>query len=147
MSLLMQNDYLTASRMPKSLLTLGISIFLISASSVQADNLADILALDADLDFGEYLAGECSACHNPNSNTAALSAVPNIHGADEQSLVENLLAYRTGERENSTMRGVAGGLSNDEIAALAAYLASLETVSSGGAETCGDACDRDANKD
>lgn len=90
------------------------------AGNALASSAEEILALEADPEFGEYLAGECSACHNPN--TADGSAVPQIHGVEALTLIQKLLAYRDGTLENTTMQGIAVGLSEDEIAAIVAYL-------------------------
>jgi len=87
-----------------------------------SDAAVAILALESDPEYGEYLANECTSCHNPNAG--ADSTVPNIHGAEKQSLIENLLAYKSGQRDNTTMKGVADKLSNEDIAALATYLSS-----------------------
>ena len=78
----------------------------------------EIMAIDADADYGEYLAGECMTCHSitkPDSN------IPSIHGKDAIHLIEALIQYRDKTRDNETMRSVAGALGNEEIAALAAY--------------------------
>ena len=79
---------------------------------------AEIMAINADADYGEYLAGECMTCH---SMTKPDSNIPSIHGKDAIYLVEALIQYRDQTRDNETMRSVAGALGNEEIAALAAY--------------------------
>lgn len=94
------------------------------AGNALANNAEEILALEADSEYGEYLAGECSACHNPN--TADGSAVPQIHGVEALTVIEKLLAYRDGTLENTTMQGIAVGLADDEIAAIAAYLSGFK---------------------
>lgn len=73
--------------------------------------------------YGEYLAGQCVTCH-PASGHAS-GGIPPIVGLPTDVFVEALLAYKTGERDNQVMRSVAGALGLEEIAALAAYFATL----------------------
>lgn len=80
--------------------------------------VATILKLESDAAYGEYLASECSTCHNTSS---ADNGIPIIHGQDQQALIEALLAYQDKKRDNETMQSVAGALGNDEIGALALY--------------------------
>ncbi len=100
------------------------SLFLAGPVLMASDEAAEILTIEADSEYGEYLAGECSTCHNPNASDD--STVPKIHGASRESIVDNLLAYKNGERDNTTMKGVAEKFSKEEIAALAVYLASIQ---------------------
>jgi cytochrome c553 len=73
-----------------------------------------------DLELGRYLASECMTCHRGATATAA---IPNIFGRAEQDIVRLVRAYRDKELPNAVMQNVAGRLKDDEIAALAAYLA------------------------
>lgn len=83
------------------------------------EQLASVLALDADIEFGAYLAGECLTCHTPTSSN---EAIPNIHGKEKAYLVSAILEYKNKQRNNDVMRGITAALSNDEIAAIATYL-------------------------
>jgi len=84
---------------------------------------ADILAIDGDIAWGEYLSSECTTCHQASG---ANDGIPNIIGWDTDPFVTAMHAYREKARENPVMQLVTGRLSNDEIAALAAYFQSLE---------------------
>lgn len=81
--------------------------------------LKEVMAIEADPDYGEYLASECMTCHNAGQ---ADSNIPAIHGKDAAYLAEALLEYKNSTRENETMRSVAGVLGVEEIAALVTYL-------------------------
>lgn len=83
-----------------------------------------VLALSDDVAYGEYLAGECAACHSPHGNatTEAGDTVPIIHGAEAAHIARALIEYRAGLRTNTTMGNVAGILRDEEIAVLAHYL-------------------------
>lgn len=71
--------------------------------------------------LGEYLAAECAACHQLSGGVAG--GIPAIVGLPEKTFVEALNAYKTGKRDNPVMRNIAARLSQDDMAALAAYFA------------------------
>lgn len=75
-----------------------------------------------DLAYGEYLAGECVACHQQNST----SAIPPINAMPAPYFIEALREYREGERDHELMRTVARSLGDPEIEALAAYFEQLD---------------------
>lgn len=67
----------------------------------------------------------CQGCHgldglskNPES--------PNLAGQIESYLVRSLAAYKSGERKNESMNIVAKDLSDEDIADVAAYYASIQ---------------------
>lgn len=76
-----------------------------------------VLALDADVPYGEYLSSECTACHRDTGG----SDIPTIRGLSSASFVAGMIAYRDGTREHQVMNTVARRLGDEEIAALAAY--------------------------
>ncbi len=72
----------------------------------------------------------CSACHGPTGTGNYLAGYPVISGQAPAYTVNQLKAYREGQRvtdENfgGMMRGVAAGLNDTEIQALADYLQGL----------------------
>jgi cytochrome c553 len=72
----------------------------------------------------------CSACHSPAGNGNAPAGYPQIGGQSVGYTVAQLTAYREGERQTdeaygAMMRGVAGGLTDKEIAVLADYIRGL----------------------
>lgn len=82
-----------------------------------------ILKIKGDPEFGEYLSGDCTACHQINGD---YNGIPSIIGWDEESFVWVMHEYKEKYREHPVMQMMAGRLANDEIAALAAYFATLE---------------------
>lgn len=82
----------------------------------------EVLALEGDLEYGEYLASECTTCHRADGSSEGM---PVIVGWPKEDFVTAMHAYREKHRENPVMQMVSGRLSNDEIAALAAYFNSL----------------------
>jgi cytochrome c553 len=75
----------------------------------------------ADAALGAYLSGECTACHQLSGR--ASGGIPAISGMPEPSFIAALTAYKTGERDNAVMRNIAERLSEEDIAALAAFFA------------------------
>ena len=78
----------------------------------------------ADRALGEYLSSECVTCHQL---TGRYEGIPPIIGWPESSFIEIMNEYRTKHRSNSVMQTIAGRLSNEEVAALAAYFGSLKS--------------------
>lgn len=68
----------------------------------------------------------CIGCHGiPGYKTAfpEVYQVPMIGGQSAKYIESALKAYQKGERKNPSMRGIAGSLSDQDIADLAAYYA------------------------
>jgi len=63
----------------------------------------------------------CAACHGANGISVA-PFYPNLGGQKQEYLVAQLKAFRDGSRKNDIMQPQAQGLSNTQIANLAAYL-------------------------
>ncbi|MGL5448211.1 MAG: c-type cytochrome [Rhabdaerophilum sp.] len=74
--------------------------------------------------FGEYLSGECVACHQKSGRV--VGGIPAIVGWPEDQFIAVMHSYQKGDRENQVMRTVAGKFKEDELAALAAYFGSLK---------------------
>lgn len=77
-----------------------------------------ILAINGDPDWGEYLASECTACHQADGDD---EGIPSIIGWPEEDFVIAMHAYKVKARVHPVMQMMAGRLSDEEIAALAAY--------------------------
>ncbi|MGL4287258.1 MAG: c-type cytochrome [Phreatobacter sp.] len=73
--------------------------------------------------LGEYLAGECVTCHRLSAPAGA--GIPSIIAWPDDQFVAVLKSYRLGDRDSPVMQTIAGRLSEDEMAALAAYFGSL----------------------
>lgn len=84
-------------------------------------------ALGADIEYGAWLAGDCTSCHRPGAERG----IPRIAGMPADELAEAMHAFRDGERRNPTMQSVARSLGEAEIEALAAYFESLEPRQAG----------------
>ncbi|WP_435258030.1 c-type cytochrome [Thioclava sp. FR2] len=82
-----------------------------------------ILALQGDPEYGEYLSSECTTCHQRDGSD---QGIPSITQWPEEDFVVAMHAYKQKLRPHPVMQMMAGRLSNDEIAALAAYFATLD---------------------
>jgi cytochrome subunit of sulfide dehydrogenase len=69
-------------------------------------------------------AASCSGCH-PQS-AAVETPVPPILGRKPDEIIAAMLAFRAGERPSTVMGRVAKGLSDDEIRAIADWLAAQQ---------------------
>ena len=77
---------------------------------------------EADLEYGEYLGGECTGCHV----SGGAGAIPNIHGLDPNYLYSALRAYASGKRENDAMVSVSRRLDAEQMIAITAFFASQQ---------------------
>jgi cytochrome c len=82
------------------------------------------LSIDGDVAYGEYLASDCQTCHQVSG--ASDGGVPSIVGWPRVEFVYAMHAYKQKVRSNPVMQMMAGGLGDEEIAALAAYFEGLE---------------------
>ncbi len=89
------------------------------SAAVLAILLAPTIARAADLDYGRYLAGECTTCHLGGGGTPALA------GMTQDRITSALAAFKTKEQTNPVMWSIAEGLDADQAAAVALYFASL----------------------
>ena len=86
---------------------------------------------------GQAKAAMCIGCHGIPGYQASfpeVHRVPMISGQNGKYIAASLTAYRKGERRHPSMRAVAGSLSDQDIADLAAYYeqhgrSALKTVS------------------
>jgi cytochrome c553 len=66
----------------------------------------------------------CVACHGNNGvndGIGLLPEYPNLTGQHPDYIAYSLKAYRSGQRKNAVMAGMAAGLSDEDIEALAQY--------------------------
>ena len=77
-----------------------------------------------DAKAGRKAATACQTCHGMDG-LSKLPEAPNLAGQGEPYLVKALTEYRDGRRSNAIMNVVAKGLSDAEIADLAAFYAGI----------------------
>ena len=82
-----------------------------------------LFEIEGDPAYGEYLSGECTTCHQASGDS---NGIPSLLGLEEQHIIVAMHAYKDKIRPNPVMQMIAGRLGNEEIAALAAYFATLD---------------------
>ncbi|MDQ2695870.1 MAG: cytochrome c4 [Pseudomonadota bacterium] len=74
---------------------------------------------------GKDKAAACAACHGADGNSAS-GQWPKLAGQHADYLVKQLQNFKSGDRVNATMNGMAAPLSDQDIEDLAAYFASQQ---------------------
>ena len=82
-----------------------------------------VLAIKGDPEYGEYLSSECQTCHQRDGSD---QGIPSITHWPVEDFVIALHAYKQKLRPHPVMQMMAGRLTDEEIAALAAYFATLD---------------------
>ena len=82
-----------------------------------------VLQMEGDPEYGEYLSGECVTCHQASGHA---DGIPSIVGIPKDYFVRALFEYKNNIRSNEVMKLRVANLTNEEIAALAAYFNGLE---------------------
>ena len=85
-----------------------------------------------DADQGKKKAAMCIGCHGIPGYQASfpeIYRVPKISGQGAKYIVSALTEYKKGERKHPTMRGIAGSLTDADMADLAAFYEKYGTAS------------------
>ena len=109
----------------RHLVAIGIAVLsLCWAAFAEVPVVSDeVLALQGDPEFGAYLAAECVGCHRADG---ASEGIPSVTGWPVEDFVLAMHAYKQKLRPHPAMQVMADRLSDEEIAALAAYFKDLE---------------------
>jgi cytochrome c553 len=88
------------------------------------------LGFSVNVSAGDAAAGKaksdsCTGCHG-RGGKSSMPNNPNLAGQKEAYLVKAMKAYRDGGRKDPMMSSMAAGLSDADIADLAAYYASVK---------------------
>ncbi len=98
--------------------------FRVAALAAAALFAAQALAQEGDADAGREKAALCAACHGPNG-ISSNPLWPNLAGQHEAYLAKQIRDFRDGAREDISMQPFVAQLSEQDIADLAAFYASL----------------------
>lgn len=107
------------------LLTTIARTFVAAATLVAA--AAHAQGVTGDVAAGQKKAEMCVGCHGIlgyQNSFPEIHKVPKISGQSAQYIVSSLKAYQKGERKHPSMRGIAGSLSEQDMADLGAFYAS-----------------------
>jgi cytochrome c553 len=101
---------------------------LVTAATIAAAALtAQAQDLKGDVEAGKSKAEMCIGCHGIpgyQNSFPEIHKVPKISGQSEKFIASALTAYKKGDRKHPSMRGIAGSLSDQDMADLAAFYAS-----------------------
>lgn len=87
---------------------------------------ARAVTANADTTAGKTKAAPCAGCHGANG-VSGNPLWPSLAGQQKDYLVASLKAYRDGTRKNEVMGGMAKGLSDADVDALAGYYSSVRS--------------------
>lgn len=102
-------------------LTIGAALALGAHAAAAQDRKAEA---SAGASQGTPNVAMCTGCHGIQGYKTAFPEVyhvPKIGGQSPAYIEAALKAYRSGQRSHPSMRGIAGNLSDEEIAAYAKY--------------------------
>jgi cytochrome c553 len=100
--------------MRKNLLMLSLALGLVGSSS--------ILHAEGNKNAGKEKAAACVGCHGENGNSM-VPTFPKLAQQHSSYLVKQLQAFKEGSRQNPMMSAMAMGLSDEDMADIAAYYA------------------------
>jgi len=104
------------------LLLSGLAAAAIASESKPA-SMPDNGELKAKIQAGEEKAKQaCASCHGPDGNSANPD-FPVLAGQVPGYIAEQLQRFKSGARDNAIMKGIVGGLSDEDMAALDLYFA------------------------
>jgi cytochrome c553 len=114
-------------------MTMTISRLISAAIALSVCCAAPVHAAEAgDAGAGRAKASMCQGCHGIDMYKTAFPEVyhvPRLGGQHAAYLVKALQEYKNGNRAHPSMRAIAAGLSDKDMADLAAYYASEPTKS------------------
>jgi len=104
---------------------------MVGAAALMLVSSAAVLA-DGDAAAGKQKTAMCQGCHGiPGYKTAfpVTYSVPKIGGQHAAYIVKALQGYKSGDRTHPSMRAIAAGLTDQDMADLPAYYASTAVQS------------------
>ena len=96
-------------------LILGLAALVVTSPFAQAGDITD----------GRRVMGRCQGCHGKDGLSTSISS-PNLAGQRERYLLQSLMAYKAGKRESPMMSSALKGLSDEDMANVAAYYAAIK---------------------
>ena len=94
----------------------------VDAAPVGTPAVAELPAHPGDAKAGQTKAGACAACHGVDGNSAD-PQYPRLAGQHERYISRQLHLFKTGQRENPIMQGMAAPLSAQDMRDIGAYYA------------------------
>lgn len=98
------------------------NLFIASAFALLLTMVSPLMAA-GDAAAGKEKSTVCAACHGADGNSS-IPMNPILAGQYADYIVRALKDYKTGDRQNAIMNGIAAGLSEEDMEDLAAYFSS-----------------------
>ncbi len=83
------------------------------------------IAVAADAAAGKAKSASCAGCHGANG-ISAIPTYPNLAGQNAAYTLKQLKDFKSGTRKDATMGAMVAALSDEDMANIAAYYASLK---------------------
>lgn len=96
-------------------------------------SLAPVLALSltivapthaADANLARNLAATCSGCHGTNGHSTG--GMASLAGVPQQTLMQKLRAFKSGDLPATIMHQIAKGYSDEQLSLITAYFAGID---------------------
>lgn len=81
---------------------------------------------DAQKLYTQSVAATCANCHGTEGHAVKDASVPGLAGLKSDYIVEQMKAFKSGERKATIMHQIAKGFSDEQTRRLADYFASLK---------------------
>jgi cytochrome c553 len=94
------------------------------AAVVALFGIANAAQAAGDVAAGKAKAKACAGCHGANGE--GVKPNPALAGKSEDELVQAMKDYKSGKRANPVMKSMVASLSDQDMANVAAYFASLK---------------------
>lgn len=118
--------HVTIQTPAKSLAKTVVSALLLAATSSVVLTAISTPALAAgSAEAGKDKVATCAACHGPTGNDSLLPNVPKLGGQGERYLIKQLNEIKADVRKVPLMTPILAALSEQDVADIAAYLATL----------------------
>ena len=108
-----------------SLLLVGVVTLSTLGQSFAAEEAKTQATAKPDLAKGEATFATCAACHGADGNSA-ITTNPKLAHQHPEYLVKQLQEFKSGQRANAVMSGMAATLSEDDMKNVAAWLSTRE---------------------
>lgn len=90
--------------------------------------MGQVAIASGNAEAGKAKSATCAGCHGAEG-VSAIPSNPNLAGQVPGYIADQLIAFKSGERKNAVMMGMAAPLSEEDMADLDAYYVSLKAAS------------------
>jgi cytochrome c553 len=97
-------------------LILGLAALMVTSPFAQAAG---------DIAIGRTVMEKCQGCHGKDG-LGGQPFIPNIAGQKEFYFIQSVMAYKAGDRKSQSMSDALKGLSDEDIANVAAYYSAIK---------------------